>query len=140
MMLASCANVAHAEKVSYIELQFVRVYDGDTIDVSYQALPEPLNKLRIRIPGIDTPELGSKARCDKEAKGAEAAREFLDSTLSGVNVIRLYSPRWDKYGGRVLGKVYVTIAGKDVLLSDLMIKKGFARAYDGKSARQSWCD
>jgi endonuclease YncB( thermonuclease family) len=126
-------------EATYIDVKFVKVYDGDTIDVSYDGLPPPLNKMRIRLPGIDTPELGAKAKCDFENEAAEAARDFMAATLGKVDVIRVHSPRWDKYGGRINGKVYINNDPKKGLITDVMIKKGFARVYDG-GKRQGWCD
>ena len=133
--------VAAATKaeVTYIDVKFVKVYDGDTIDVSYDGLPVPLNKMRIRLPGIDTPELGSKAKCEFENEAAVAARDFMEKTLGKVETIRLYSPRWDKYGGRINGKVYINNDPKKGLITDVMIKKGFARVYDN-GKRQGWCE
>ena len=130
---------AHAAGVQSIELTYRSVYDGDTIDVSYDALPEPLNKLRVRILGIDTPERGSKAKCAKEEAAAENARKFLEQLLDKAKTITVLKSRWDKYGGRILGDVQVLYAGKSRSVADLMIQSGYARAYNGLGQRSGWC-
>jgi endonuclease YncB( thermonuclease family) len=41
------------------EVKVVGVYDGDTIRVDVPQMPEPLNHMKVRVRGIDTPELGA---------------------------------------------------------------------------------
>ena len=38
-----------------IVVEYVGVYDGDTVVVRLPVLPPPLDRLRVRIVGIDTP-------------------------------------------------------------------------------------
>ena len=73
------------------------VYDGDTINVIYDGLPVPLQKMRIRLAGIDTPEIGAHAHCSAEAEAAEASRDYLKSLLPPVDsVITISNYSWDK--------------------------------------------
>ena len=145
-LLASCgaglpsAYAATKTADRFIDLTFVKVYDGDTIDVTYDASPVPLNKVRIRLEGIDTPEMPPKAKCQKEADMAQAAKERMVELLASSQTIRLYGPKWDKYGGRILGVVKVDYKSKKADLRDVMIAEGFARSYDGSGQRKGWCD
>jgi micrococcal nuclease len=109
-----------------------RVIDGDTISVTLSNLPPPLNKLSIRLYGIDTPEL--RGKCANERALAIKARDFLKILVNGNDVVvKDYS--WDKYGGRIVGKAYVN----NLNLSTLMIVHGIAMPYYGVGAKTDWC-
>lgn len=108
-------------------------YDGDTCYIIYESLPESLQKMSIRVLGIDTPEI--KGKCDKEKELALEAREFANSVFKTAKNIEFKDLKWDKYGGRVLSNVYLD--GK--LYSELIIAKGLAKSYDG-GKKISWCD
>lgn len=101
----------------------VSVYDGDTITIDGE---------RIRILGLDAPELGHNARCAAEARAAEAARDELQRLLRGAE-ITLRRDGTDRYG-RTLAYVYAD--GRDV--AGVLIDAGLARPYDG-GRRGGWC-
>jgi micrococcal nuclease len=113
-----------------------KVIDGDTISFKVQFLPAPLKPvISVRVDGVDTPEKGFRAKCDKEKVLALKASEFTQNLISNSRDIKVKLLAWDKYGGRVLGDVIVD--GKS--LSSLLISGGFAREYHGE-AKQSWCE
>ncbi len=60
-------------------------YDGDTCYIIYESLPESLQKMSIRVLGIDTPEI--KGKCDKEKELALEAREFANSVFKAAKNI-----------------------------------------------------
>ena len=134
LLMWTCSSDA-APAQPYLPLTFQHVYDGDTIVVTYDPLPEPLNKLRIRLEGIDTPELGIRSRCESENLRAVAAKAYLVELLSAERELHLYDYHWDKYGGRILGELRVT--GGNV--ADLMIAAGHALPYHGVGTRSDWC-
>ena len=80
-------------------------YDGDTCYVTAPTLPEPLQKMSVRILGIDTPEI--RADCESEKKLALKARELANKLFSTAEKIEFANLKWDKYGGRVLVDVYL---------------------------------
>ncbi len=108
------------------------VIDGDTVIVRARIWLGQDVETRVRLFGIDAPEL--KARCEEEHRLARAAREFVHDRVMGRRV-SLLDIRHDKYGRRVLGRV-ITPEGED--LGEALIRLGLARAYDG-GARQGWC-
>jgi len=114
------------------------VYDGDTINthVSEAKLPPPLNKLSVRLLGIDTPEKGGRAKCEKEAKLAEDAKVFLLKLIGDSKTMKLENFSWDKYGGRIDSRI--TINGLDI--SQQMIDNGFAVPYNGGTKVKNWCE
>ena len=107
--------------------------DGDTFEARVHVWPGIDITTRVRLRGIDAPELGG-ARCAEERTKAEAAREALLTMLSegDVAVLRV---GLDKYGGRVLADA-TTRATPDV--SAAMLAKGLARPYTG-GRREGWC-
>lgn len=107
-------------------------YDGDTCYVLAPALPEPLQKMSVRILGIDTPEM--RAECAEEKKLALKGREFANKMFRSAEKIEFDNLKWDKYGGRVLADVYLD--GKSY--KDEIINSGLAKPYDG-GTKESWC-
>ena len=79
----------------------VRVHDGDTIVTNWQPV-KALRAISIRIEGIDTPEIHGK--CPKESDLAQSAKKELQKEINKGPFI-VYLIDWDKYGGRVVGKV-----------------------------------
>jgi endonuclease YncB( thermonuclease family) len=88
-----------------------RVIDGDTFE--YQG-----EKIRIR--GVDTPEMKAKSLAEREA--AQRAKQELERLLSRGFRIDKVGP--DKYG-RTVGEVFTS--GGEV--AEQLIEGGFGRAY-----------
>jgi micrococcal nuclease len=109
-----------------------RVVDGDTIDVRAQIWLGQTLSVRVRIDGVDTPEMAS--RCEEERRMALAARDFLTRRLTGAEVT-LTRVVYDKYGGRVRANV----ADRQGDVARALLSEGYARPYRGER-RQSWCD
>ena len=112
--------------------EVLRVVDGDTFEARVHLWPGLDVTTRVRLRGIDTPEL--KARCMDERIKAEAARDALRSILDQgeVGIVRV---TLDKYGGRVIADAS-TRATPDV--SSALLAAGHARRYAG-ARRESWC-
>ena len=114
----------------------IRILDGDTVEVDAAGdLPPELARVKIRFHGVDTPERGRNASCEKEKRAAEAAAQFTASRLRAAESVVFRDLRWGKYA-RVVAEVVVD--GQP--LSRLPIRHGHGRPYDGKSRRRSWCD
>lgn len=114
-----------------VSARVVRVIDGDTFEASAAIWLDQQITVRVRIAGIDAPEL--RSRCDAERRGAEAARDYLARRIEGADV-KLSAVRYDKYGGRV--DATVEDQGGDVARA--MIHARLARTYDG-GHRDGWC-
>jgi micrococcal nuclease len=134
MFLPTLALAKEIEMKKY-NYKVTRVLDGDTVGFEAPFLPEPLKKeLLIRVYGVDTPEKGHRAQCPIENEKGQAATKFTTNALNSAKKIEVAIGNWDKFGGRVLGDVFVD--GKS--LRTLLISNGFAREYYGE-AKQSWC-
>ena len=110
----------------------VHAYDGDTIHVVFK-MPNSNDcyKWVIRMMGIDTPEIKTKNKSEKQL--AIKARDFLrELILDKIIIIECLD--FDKYG-RLLGNIF--IEGNEKSLSNMMIEKGFAKAYDG-GTKSKW--
>jgi endonuclease YncB( thermonuclease family) len=133
LVLMIMGSVSLANPYNY---KITRVIDGDTVEFEAPFMPAPLKPLlSIRVLGVDTPEKGHRAQCDKEAKAAIAASEFTKNAINNAKTIQILLQSHDKYGGRVLGDVILD--GKK--LSEMLIANGHARPYDGKK-KSSWCN
>jgi len=116
--------------------EITRVIDGDTLEIAVDFLPSPLPpKLSIRVMGIDTPEKAPRAQCDSEAALAKKASAFTKDAVANALEVDVVILKWDKYGGRVLGEVYLDHQS----LAQSLISAGLARPYQGE-AKQSWCE
>lgn len=104
------------------------VYDGDTVRATVQG-----ESTRIRVMGLDTPEMPPRAKCEAEASKAIAARDMLRSLSQQATVTFCPSGK-DRYG-RTLA--VMLIDGKDV--ADILISEGLAREYHG-GKREGWCE
>ena len=112
--------------------EVVRIIDGDTFQARVQVWPGLSVDTKVRLRGIDAPEL--HARCADEYAKAQAARAALETILAagGVTISRVGI---DKYGGRV----DAAVATRDTAdVSAALLNGGWARSYDG-GRRGSWC-
>ena len=134
LMLILLASPAHAQE--FYVYKPVKITDGDTIklDVSKESPMIKKLGLSVRIKGIDTPEKGSKAKCDKENALGQQATKFT-TDLVGNKELLLSQVENDKYGGRIVANVKV--GGVDI--AQELLKKGLARVYNGEK-KKSWCD
>lgn len=111
----------------------ISVIDGDTVVVWADIWLGQKIRTRVRIAGIDAPEL--RAKCAREQALAEAARDKLVALIND-GPVTLSEVHYGKYAGRVVARV-AAASGGDVAAA--LIVAGLARAYDG-GGRRGWCD
>jgi len=130
LLFLICVNLLSYEDV---KVELVSVYDGDTFKVNIKNYPKIIGeKINIRIRGIDTAEL--RAGCRKEKVFALLAKEYSKHRLSNAKIIKLKNFSRGKYF-RIVADVYVD----EVLLSQELLKKGYAVVYDGRKKLKDWC-
>jgi len=122
-----------APQLGRYPVDVLRVIDGDTFEARVHVWPGQELTTRVRLRGIDAPEL--KARCDGERVKAEAALVALRTLLTDQDV-SIWSVGPDKYFGRVVAEVG-TRRTPDI--SADLLAKGVARSYAG-GHRDGWCD
>src|SRR5262245_61726374 len=108
-----------------------RVVDGDTVDVRARIWLGQTLTVRVRIDGVDTPELRSE--CADERRLALAARDYLARRLLNKEVT-LLRVVYDKFGGRVRADV----SDRDGDVAKALLDAGYARPYHG-ARREPWC-
>jgi len=114
--------------------EFVRAIDGDTIVVNVDAWPRLFGEgARIRVRGVDTPEL--RGKCPREKALARRAKVFADSVLEEAGMIALVDLSKGAFF-RVVADVLVD----GISLKYLLIKAGLGREYEVKAGRKSWCN
>mgnify|MGYP003617710705 CR=1 FL=1 len=107
--------------------------DGDTIRATLDSSNPILNKIYIRLHGVDTPEL-FHPQCEEEKRLALEAKNYLQSIILS-NKISIRILGWDKYGGRVLAELYT----EHDSISSLLIDKQLGIPYHGDRKTHSWC-
>jgi len=101
-----------------------KVVDGDTIDVSIDLGFKIFKKARLRLLGIDTPEIHGVPKDSEEYRAGMKAKEWLeDKLLYKIVVVRTH--KTGKYG-RYLAKVY--LQGNDI--NEQLVELGLARRYE----------
>lgn len=121
-------------KTTYSCVKYLHNYDGDTVTIVTNGENK---RLRIRVLGIDTPEIvgkgkGTPCQYDKGQKARTFVHEELKKA-SKINVTGITGP--DKYG-RVLGKI--TYDGK--ALDQELITRGLAMIYRYPRPKNiDWC-
>ena len=138
LILFLLASPSHAQEQMYI-YKPVKITDGDTIklDVSKES---PLIKklgLSVRIKGIDAPERGSKAKCEKEKIKAEEAQKFVNELVGVIEEkeLLLSEVKNDRYGNRIVANVKV--GGVDI--AKALLNRGLAVPYTGEGQKPNWC-
>jgi micrococcal nuclease len=111
------------------------IHDGDTFEVIIPDLPPKLQRVGIRVRGVDAPEMAGRAKCMTERVMANQARDFTVAFL-GYGTLQLEDLAWDKYGGRIDARVMVD--GKD--LAQALIVAGLGHQFNGEGKRAGWCD
>jgi endonuclease YncB( thermonuclease family) len=110
----------------------IRTIDGDTFEARVHLWPGLDMTTRVRLRGIDAPEL--KASCPQELRMAEAAGVALRGLLDEGGV-SIYNIGPDKYNGRVVADA-ATRRTENV--SAALRAAGYARGYNG-GHRSGWC-
>jgi micrococcal nuclease len=101
----------------------INVVDGDTVDVQIDLGFYTHTFQRMRLSGIDTPELNSQDPEQREL--AKKARDFVKQFLG--QAITLKSYKKDKYG-RFLAEIYLTDGST---INSRLLSEGLAKPYDG---------
>ena len=116
-------NALHSYAESYGNYQgaiYLKNYDGDTIRFNLPGYPPIAGKgIRVRVNGIDTPEI--KGKCKKEKYEAQQARDMVADILKGAEKITLRNMKRGKYF-RIAADVIID--GEN--LADVLIEAGMA--------------
>ena len=113
-----------------LKAKVVSVYDGDTVKCVFP-LNDKLYKWNCRLSGVDTPEL--RTRNKKEKEYGYKVRDFLREKILN-KVVDLECGEFDKYG-RLLIKIKCD--SEDCSINQWLINNDYAFAYDG-GTKKCW--
>ena len=130
-------TASHSFAQSYGDYQgaiYLQNYDGDTIRFDLPGYP-PIagDDIRVRVNGIDTPEINGK--CEKEKYDAQQARDMVADILKDAERIDRKNMKRGKYF-RIAADVIVD--GEN--LADILIEASVAIQYSGGKKTKNWCE
>ena len=114
----------------HYKAEVLSVYDGDTVTLMIDQGMKHFARVKVRMIGIDTPEIRTKDLDEK--KRGYAAKDYLKSRIEGKTII-VQTLKKGKFG-RWLGVMWDYKEDAEDLgesLNDEMIRMGHAKAYDG---------
>ncbi len=113
--------------------EITKVVDGDTVDVIIDLGFGLTKKERVRIAGIDAPELRTRDLYEKKL-GLEA-KYWLKEHIEYCDNAIIRTEKEGKYG-RILGWLYTDEFS--ISLNELMVEKGYSWEYDGGKKEKSF--
>lgn len=108
------------------------IIDGDTFSAQVILNSDIKISVRVRIIGLDTPEISGL--CKKEKQMALRAKKRLGEILKIGSIVYLSKIKDDKY----LGRIDAVVEQNNTNVADILIKEGLARRYFG-GKRKPWC-
>ncbi|MDE2889913.1 MAG: thermonuclease family protein [Gemmatimonadota bacterium] len=104
------------------EATVVSVYDGDTMTVDVELWPGLTWRGKVRVRGVDTPEIQTKSKAEK--KRALLARDFVRERIG--KTVYLENVKHGSFGGRVVATVRLQDGTN---LAKVLIREGHGKAY-----------
>ena len=128
--------IASMTKAAPIEVLVTRVIDGDTLEVLIPSDTPGWNVHRVRLAGLNTPELASRCTTSsarsKERLLAYKAKAFVEEKINGI-------VRIDKVGQDSFNRPLVEVWVGDINLNLILLDSGHARPYIQNTRGQQWC-
>ena len=129
-------NISNVPQFSLEGLETVAkiysVYDGDTVKAIFP-LHDKLYKWNCRLTGVDTPEL--RTRCKIEKQYGYKVRDYLREKILN-KVVKIKCGDFDKYG-RLLVEIYCN--EDECNVNKWLVDNNYAFSYDG-GTKKSWKD
>jgi micrococcal nuclease len=119
----------------FLNAQYVKNYDGDTVTFNLPNCNRSIfcNNISVRIAKIDTAEIRSKNKCEKDS--ALFAKNLVGVALSKAKRIDLKNCQKGKYFRLICDVIF-----DQKNLADILIKANLAYYYQGgKKENINWC-
>jgi len=118
------------DKLYHYRGKVLRVIDGDTLDIEFDLGLSIYAKRRIRLKGIDTPEIfGMKKESEAFQKGMEA-KAFVTERLMGKPIwVQTFRDKTGKYGRYIADVFFQDGEGKHVNICQLLLEDGLAEKW-----------
>ena len=114
--LTPAADATKADLFNY-RVELIRVVDGDTLWVRIYLRPRQWAKQKLRLRGLDCPELATPE--------GKAAKRFVDALAAKTTAITINTTKPDKYD-RYLADVFLTTAEGEIYLNNTLLDHGQA--------------
>lgn len=114
-----------------VPCKIIHVHDGDTIDIAKYCTDGKIWSFKVRLNGVDTPELHPSLNIENRERiieSAESAKTFLEEKILN-KILPIDIIGQDKYG-RLLGILYENEEGNNTI-NESLILSGHAVPYDG---------
>lgn len=115
-----------------------RVVDADTVDVELDLGMRVYLRTRLRVAGIDAPEMstdaGKAAKCfvlDQLCAATEHREPHISDRDCLFVPVTVRTSKPDKYGRALADVVFRDMQGADLNLGTVLVDDGHARPYDG---------
>lgn len=123
-------------KAMPIEVLVTRVIDGDTLEILIPEDTAGWNVHRIRLAGLNTPELASRcstpAAKDKERKLAWEAKRYVEGQIKGPIMV-------ERIGSDSFNRPLVEVWIEGSSLNAKLLNNGYALPYSEGTRGQQWC-
>jgi len=139
--LISIALILAPTMVHSLEAEYNRTIDGDTVVISLldQNIPAVFrDKIPVRLRGLDSPPLNNYKNCVKEADLGLMAKEYTKKLMESANKVEIANVSRGKFFRVVADVIITTDEGKNNV-GDLLMIKGLALKWDGKTKKPNWC-
>jgi micrococcal nuclease len=104
-----------------------RVVDGDTVDFDVDLGFRVWSIQRFRLARVDTPEIRTKDKEEKER--GKASKEFVRKRLTYAESIQVETVKTGKFG-RWLAEIWYVHKGIEINLNDELLHEGLAEPYE----------
>ncbi|WP_135448968.1 MULTISPECIES: thermonuclease family protein [Tabrizicola] len=120
------------------DAEVVQVIDGDTLEVIVALWPGLRAEYRVRVRGIDAPELYRPA-CREEAELAEVARQQAERLYPPGTAVQLRDVSYDAFAGRVVADIRRWRTDRWLPLGKELMDRGLAVEWDPRQSAFVWC-
>lgn len=115
------------DKLFWYRAKVRRVVDGDTLDLEFDLGLAAYRRERVRLHGVDTPEIfGVPKESEEYARGMEA-KAFVVERVEGQTVwVHTYKDKQGKYGRYLADIFFQDEEGRHVSIAKLLVEDGLA--------------
>lgn len=123
-----------SDENSFRCVDLVSVYDGDTAKFNIKGMHPLLGKeISVRVGGIDTPEIRTKNKCEKQQ--GRTAKRLVENMLKHAKRIDLLQCKRGKYF-----RLVCEIVADSKNISEILLKNNLAYRYTGGTkSKVNWC-
>lgn len=137
-LLSGCAGFVYAADYGPYSAKVVRVIDGDTVVMDLAIMPDVIWRVKIRIAGVDTPEIEPRyPKCQIPA--GLAAKAYTENWFKGATDIQVSGVHLGSFVHRAVGNIIAIKSGTQHNLGDDLLASKHARVEIIGQTGKGWC-